>query len=396
MAFCPNLSDPNIKKEFNALVEKYGENRAYFMWDFNERAKAKAEETKATPKTINKDKALNWLTERFGENAIQFYENAQAIGDGKIHGYVENASLYLWTQAEVGTEYHEAYHLVFRTMLSNDQRAGLYQEAASKFGEPTDNELADIRKQFPDLSDEDARNLVLEEKMAEEFKEYVLTEEESGKTLPGKIANWFKNLFNWIKALFSDNLSLKQTYSLISSNKMSSSLLGRGVFRNAEKFQGYNKAYLFREDYTDSDFEEVKSTLYTTFLDDKASKGKNYNLANALGVSGDKGYLAAGFVKNIYETNDGKKLSEKDAVALFNIESAMNTAPMQDRAAIFNQQLLPKLTELNARPALGNNPALRCSKILTFTTKQHSLITISRITMRQLPKKGMVPAISLM
>ena len=37
-----------------------------------------------------------------------------------------------------------------------------------------------------------------------------------------------------------------------------------------------------------------------------------------------------------------------------------------------------------------------CSKIPTITTKQHSRITISRITMRPLPKKVMLAAIKLM
>ena len=39
---------------------------------------------------------------------------------------------------------------------------------------------------------------------------------------------------------------------------------------------------------------------------------------------------------------------------------------------------------------------LPCSKIPTITTKQHSRITISRITMRPLPKKVMLAAIKLM
>lgn len=34
--FCPNLSNPQVKKEFNELVDVFGEDVAYFLWDKNE------------------------------------------------------------------------------------------------------------------------------------------------------------------------------------------------------------------------------------------------------------------------------------------------------------------------------------------------------------------------
>lgn len=34
--FCPNLSNPQVKKEFNELVDIFGEDVAYFLWDKNE------------------------------------------------------------------------------------------------------------------------------------------------------------------------------------------------------------------------------------------------------------------------------------------------------------------------------------------------------------------------
>jgi hypothetical protein len=36
MAFCPNLSDPNVKLEFDLLKNKVGENIAYYLWDKHE------------------------------------------------------------------------------------------------------------------------------------------------------------------------------------------------------------------------------------------------------------------------------------------------------------------------------------------------------------------------
>ena len=33
--FCPLLKDPDVKKEFNELVNLFGEDMAYYLWDKN-------------------------------------------------------------------------------------------------------------------------------------------------------------------------------------------------------------------------------------------------------------------------------------------------------------------------------------------------------------------------
>ena len=35
-ASCPNLSNKQVKKEFDELVDVFGEDTAYFLWDKNE------------------------------------------------------------------------------------------------------------------------------------------------------------------------------------------------------------------------------------------------------------------------------------------------------------------------------------------------------------------------
>lgn len=35
-AFCPNLSNKNIKAEFEELVDVFGEDEAYFLWNETE------------------------------------------------------------------------------------------------------------------------------------------------------------------------------------------------------------------------------------------------------------------------------------------------------------------------------------------------------------------------
>ena len=85
MAFCPNLSDPQIKEEFDALVKKYGKTSAYYIWDARERANRAGE----VRTTINQTAAKAWLAERFPGMSVEFYDMAKQVGDGFVHGYVQ-------------------------------------------------------------------------------------------------------------------------------------------------------------------------------------------------------------------------------------------------------------------------------------------------------------------
>ena len=49
-----------------------------------------------------------------------------------MHGYMERAGVNLWTQGEVGTEYHESFHFVFIAYLTTSSVA-LFAEAKRKF-----------------------------------------------------------------------------------------------------------------------------------------------------------------------------------------------------------------------------------------------------------------------
>ena len=36
MSFCPNLSNKQVKTEFDSIVEAVGENMAYYLWNKHE------------------------------------------------------------------------------------------------------------------------------------------------------------------------------------------------------------------------------------------------------------------------------------------------------------------------------------------------------------------------
>lgn len=360
MAFCPNTNS----EEWKNLVGAQGENVAHLLWD-----KYKGNVPSMFYSARNTAQAKAWVQERFGENSVSIFESAQTIGDADVHGYVENGLMYLWSAAEIGTEFHEAYHLVFRTMLSEEQRTALYAEAEKKFGKPTASEIETLKKQFPKISAEEVYKLALEEKMSEEFREYMLAEGEV-KSLPAKIAKFFKDLWNFIKAMFSDSLSLKQTYSLISSNRMNTSILGRGVFRNPQKFVGNNRANLARPGVMGPELiTEVVDVLYTDFLTYKKRYKKDFEASLTLGQGDNKGTIANSFLLKIYSKPDGTALEAtqdfKGALEVLAAEEAYSN----DRTnPALKEALKQALAKHNMIFALGNDPRRRTVFKNIYTT----------------------------
>tara|TARA_R100000700_G_scaffold41277_1_gene61209 strand:- start:6674 stop:15043 length:8370 start_codon:yes stop_codon:yes gene_type:complete len=202
---------------------------------------------------IDKEKAKQWLEDRFGKGSTTVLEGVNKIGNITRHGYFENMAFYLYQNAKIGTEFHEGFHGMFRIWMNDKQRESLYKEARKKYGIPTDKEIREInkiRKQFGQekLSIKEAEKLVLEEKMAEEFSEYMLTD---GQATPGgKIGKFFKNIWNFIKSLFKDSMTIKQAYEMLESNVVPVTFK-----RNIQRFRPDTANSI--EGYSDANIKEV-------------------------------------------------------------------------------------------------------------------------------------------
>ena len=268
---------------------------------------------------LNKAQAKAWLKER--GIPVDFYDQAIRIGGGTVHGYMTQAGVNLWTQGEVGTEYHESFHYVFRTLLNKKQRDALYAEAKKNF-KPSTAELKSLRKLNPELSSREIVELALEESMAEEFRDYVMTMEETAKTIPQRIRKFFKDLYSFIKSLFINPVGMKQLYSLIEANN-----LPKKYLRNTEKFGVEATAFAYNEDIVDSDFHKaLQKTMVSFFVEGHRTKeeaiGKELSLTEfrqLIGHGKDKGQVAKTFLKNSFRYKDSKKaLSLADLVKVRN------------------------------------------------------------------------------
>ena len=221
---------------------------------------------------LNKNRAKEWLQERFGKGSTTVLNGVGKIGNITRHGYFENMAFYLYDNARIGTEYHEGYHGMFRMWLNDSQRQALYSQARTLYGIPTDKEIKELNATrnelgLEKLSIKEAEELVLEEKMAEDFREYMITD---GNSSPGgKIAKFFKDIWNFIKSIFTDNITIKQSYEMLESN-----IVPVTFKRNVQRFAGTANSI---EGYTDKNIREVLDYLsarYLKTIDDYKKQGK--------------------------------------------------------------------------------------------------------------------------
>ena len=273
--------------------------------------------------TVNLEKAKAWLINRFGKDlGIVIFENLQKVGDATVHGYMENGAIHLYRNAEIGTEYHEGFHLFFRGLLTDEQRQSLYEDAAAIFGEPTADDIKNARRGKNELSNEEARLLALEEKMAEEFREYSLSEE-APKSLGQKIAKFFKDLLAYIKAIATDRVGVRQAFRLLEGNKIPKSFT-----RSAAAFSP-GRSYMLKE-YTQTPKlhkEKVDLIIYNTLA---LLETGNFTIEELLGnPENEESLLRDWFLRHAISKEDGSTVSAEEFEEFKSVyDSSENSAPV--------------------------------------------------------------------
>ena len=179
---------------------------------------------------IDPVKAKSYLTKLFGKDAVVIFDQLQKVGNDVVHGYMKNAAVYLYSGAAVGTEYHEGFHMFFRNFLTDAQRASMYEEAAERYGEPSAQEIAAARRGQPVMEDAEARLLALEERMAEEMREYAL-DQQKPQGIGRRLFKFFKDLFAYIKAVATNRVGIDQAFRMLETGRIPATLS-----RKADRF----------------------------------------------------------------------------------------------------------------------------------------------------------------
>ncbi len=137
-------------------------------------------------------KELAWFKKNYPNVPVEVLKDLKKISDEggpALWGLFKNGAVYIAQNAATGTLYHEAFHVVFNTLLNEKEREVLLNEFRGK--------------------DE----LDKEENMSDYFMDYKLTQgnEESG--LSAKVIDFFKRLYHLIQ-IAAERVGIKGTASV--------------------------------------------------------------------------------------------------------------------------------------------------------------------------------------
>lgn len=155
------------------------------------------------------------------EIAITLQDDYLRVMEGGmlVQGLFQNGGIALSRKAEVGTGYHEAFHAVFRTMLTPLQLTTiLHEEAPDMFTNPTEAELNEIVK-IHMVGPHAAKMIWYEEQLADEFGVYMTNPKKYNGQYPSTISGFFSRLLKWIQNVFSNRKTTDKLFNDIAKGK---------------------------------------------------------------------------------------------------------------------------------------------------------------------------------
>jgi hypothetical protein len=143
-----------------------------------------------------------WAAEKLPTMPYEFLDNMIRTYDGKsAWGVLEKGVAKIFKGAGRGTEYHEAFHFVFRGFLSPAQQQELFDEFRAKTGSFLDTASGKM------IDYADATDLQAEERIADDFADFRLGKLPA-RSLTESIKRFFKAIMDFFKS-FVNKPSLK-------------------------------------------------------------------------------------------------------------------------------------------------------------------------------------------
>ena len=143
----------------------------------------------------------------------------QVLANGRVAGgYFKNGMIHLTNYGNKGVAFHEAFHAVFRSSLSNEERSKIYEEAKLNYIRPTKADVKNLMLQN-NIDANEATKLYYEELLADEFAAFLNNPEahEYYEEYPKGILGFFKTLLKWIKNIFASNKRTKGLFNSINA-----------------------------------------------------------------------------------------------------------------------------------------------------------------------------------
>lgn len=147
----------------------------------------------------NWDQVEKWLASKFPKVPVYRVKNIiQATNGKQAWGMFKDGAIYIYENAEVGTVYHEVFHAVWRMFSDPAEQKAVLDEMRNRTGTFYD------RSSMIDVKYSEATEDQLEEKLAEEFRDYVQFKKIPNKPAKGRpyILKLFADMIAAIKELF--------------------------------------------------------------------------------------------------------------------------------------------------------------------------------------------------
>lgn len=170
---------------------------------------------------VEKEKLRSILGDSFVDSSVNIVDDVIKVASKgiKAFGITRNDSITLFSRAEEGTGYHEAYHRVSLLLMDKADRENIYKT---------------FKKNNPKFKD--ATNQVVEEELAEGFRHYVISDE--SLNYQKEISSWYKRLIDFARRLFNVGDSrIKSLYNNIYAGKFAN------VIPSLDNVNEFNKEY---------------------------------------------------------------------------------------------------------------------------------------------------------
>ena len=168
-----------------------------------------------------------WLKSNFPNVPVYRVKNIiQATNGRQAWGMFKDGAIYIYENAEVGTVYHEVFHAVWRMFSDPTEQKAVLDEMKSRSGKFYD------RASMNDVSYSEATEDQLEEKLAEEFRDYVQFKKIPAKPSKGRpyILKLFADMVTAIKEFFIGPQSNSKVEKMFSQ-------IGQGYYKSHVPFQ---------------------------------------------------------------------------------------------------------------------------------------------------------------
>lgn len=177
----------------------------------------------------NIEEFKTWMKANLPQFMVEVFDS---LVDGRYMGQFYNGAVRLYENAEEGTGFHEAFEAVWNALLTPEQQQEMIREYKNRPNWNKQEQYQWAVANYPYLSEAGR----IKEALAEEFREYMMSDAGNVKAESPKRNTWFRRLWKFLKELFGFGNKAEL------DNKIQSvfSRIASGGFKNQEILPTYD------------------------------------------------------------------------------------------------------------------------------------------------------------